>query len=105
MDATSLDHVKQMAQDSRDLGPWYIASLSWLVSVVLFGWLMRVNKLRVSDRDRFQDKLESLAKEMHATVAESGKAFWTVQRELTEIRREAEERMRADDHHHVRRGP
>ncbi len=40
---------------------------------------------RIADRDKFQDALTLLAREMHATVAENGKGFWAVQRELQRL--------------------
>ncbi len=66
-------------------GLYYCIGLLCAVIAWLTYKLLDVQQLRISDRDKFQERLEALAKEGHAQVSENGKAFWAVQRELMQF--------------------
>ena len=53
-----------MAEGLSKQGLYFIAALSWTVSLALFLWLMRVTKLRVDDRDRLEEKFDAERRRM-----------------------------------------
>jgi hypothetical protein len=81
----SLDVAEGVASGLSKQGLYYVIGVLSLVVAALFWKLLAVQQQRVEDRDKFQERLEALAKEMNAVVSENGKAFWTVQRELMRL--------------------
>jgi hypothetical protein len=81
----SLDVAESVGGGISKLGLYYIIGLLCVVVGALFWKLLAVQQQRIEDRDKFQERLEALAKEMNAVVSENGKAFWTVQRELMRL--------------------
>lgn len=84
--AAGLDAARQVAEGARDLGPYYVAGLAWIVVGILFGWIMRINALRLSDRDRMGDKVEALAEKLAAHVDAAKEVSLHVLHELQELR-------------------
>lgn len=66
-------------------GLYYVVGVLCVVIAWLTYKLLDVQQSRITDRDKFQERLEALAREGHAVVAENGKSFWAVQRELMQF--------------------
>ena len=60
----------------------------WLITLVL---LLRSQHLRVKDRDRLQDKLEALAREGHAGLAENAKQVFVFNAAVHELKAQVQE--------------
>lgn len=70
------------------LKDWHSATVVGLAIAVaiLFLWLMRTNYLRVKDRDKFQDKLDLLARDVLGHVEKSTLASIALARAVEEGR-------------------
>jgi Na+/melibiose symporter-like transporter len=71
----------------------YVVGVLCVVVVSLFLWLMRINKLRIDDRDRFETKLEALTNRVAAHLDKSTEATTLI---LAELQRRGRGRLTTD---------
>ncbi len=81
-----LDAADAIAKGISTGGLHYIIGLMAIVILGLFGWLMRVNALRISDRDTFQEKLEALSMRVMDTVLRGSESNLLLTRAVDELR-------------------